>query len=139
MMALDSMFCCGSIPAMYSPIEDFIETIDRDCSSFAPGLRRESRDEQHDASDRPLTKTAGNALHEVPPPSQSPQRVSVIVPGGVSPGETIYVNFLDENNKPKTIAANVPPNSYPGMQFFVEIPPPTTATYRSDKKSSQFI
>mmetsp|Transcript_136 Transcript_136/g.312 ORF Transcript_136/g.312 Transcript_136/m.312 type:complete len:82 (-) Transcript_136:590-835(-) len=75
-MGINSMFCCGSIPAMYSPIEDLFELIDRDCSHLPPGLRRESRDEEHDTSDRPLTKTAGNALHEAPPPSQSPQRVS---------------------------------------------------------------
>ncbi len=57
----------------------------RDCSPFPPGLRRESRDEQqwHDMSDRPLAKTAGNALHEAadapPAPPLSPvnnQRVS---------------------------------------------------------------
>lgn len=109
---------------MYSPIDDMLDLIDRDCSPFSPpGLRRESRDEKHVGSpDRHLTKTAGNALHEAPPPPQSLQRVSVIVPGGISSGETIYVNFLDENKKPKTIAANVPPNSYPGMQFFVEVP-----------------
>ena len=46
----------------------------------------------------------------------------MIVHGGLSSGETIYVNFLDEDNKPKTVSATVPPNAYPGMQFFVEVP-----------------
>ena len=31
--------------------------------------------------------------------------------------------LLDENKKPKTLAAIVPPNSYPGMQFFIEYQP----------------
>mmetsp|Transcript_18411 Transcript_18411/g.39822 ORF Transcript_18411/g.39822 Transcript_18411/m.39822 type:complete len:142 (+) Transcript_18411:155-580(+) len=118
------LFCCGSIPSpsIYSRVEDLMDLIDGDRSQFPPGLRRESRDEQHDAPDRHLTKTAGNALHKEPPPAQSTQRISVIVPGQLSSGETIYVNFLDENKKPKTISANIPPNSYPGMHFFVDIP-----------------
>lgn len=109
------------MPSIYSTIDDLIDGDIR--SPFPPGLRRECRDEQHVVPDRHLRKTAGNALHEAPPPSHSPQRISVIVPGRrLSAGEAIYVNFLDENKKPKTIAAHVPPNSYPGMHFFVEVP-----------------
>ena len=113
--------------ALHDTFEDFMDIIDRDCSAIAPGLRRESRDEQHDASERsgqPMTKTAGNALQEATPTAAqpSPKRVSVIVPGSVPAGQTIYVQFLDECNKPKTVAAIIPPNSYPGMQFYVEVP-----------------
>ena len=38
----------------------------------------------------------------------------------VTPGSRPCV---DENKKPKTLAAVVPPNSYPGMQFFIEYQP----------------
>ena len=128
-MGLNRMPCCISM-ALHDTFEDFMDIIDRDCSAIAPGLRRESRDEQHDTSDRsgqPMTKTAGNALQlqESTPTTEaqpSPKRVSVIVPGSVPAGQTIYVQFLDECNKPKTVAAIIPPNSYPGMQFYVEVP-----------------
>ena len=69
------MFCCGSTSALYAPIEDFMDLIDKDCNAFTPpGLRRESRDERD--VDRQLTKTSGNALHNDHSPTDSPQRVS---------------------------------------------------------------
>ena len=64
---------------MYSQIiEDFV---DNDCNP--PGLRRESRSDEHNIIDsiiapQPLTSTGGNALHIAPSRSLSPppQRVS---------------------------------------------------------------
>lgn len=58
---------------------------------------------------------------------------TVIVPGGRCSGQTIYVSFLDEKSKPKTVAAKIPPNSYPGMQFFVEVP---QSSRKIDQKES---
>ena len=64
---------------MYSQIiEDFV---DNDCNP--PGLRRESRSDEHNIIDsrtanQPLTSTGRNTLHIAPPRSLSPppQRVS---------------------------------------------------------------
>lgn len=46
----------------------------------------------------------------------------VIVPEGISSGQTIHVNFTDEYNAQTTLSAVVPPNVIPGMVFIVEVP-----------------
>jgi hypothetical protein len=46
----------------------------------------------------------------------------VIVPEGISSGQTIHVNFTDEYNAQTTLSAVVPPNVIPGMVFIIEVP-----------------
>lgn len=49
-------------------------------------------------------------------------RTTVTVPDGLSPGQTIHVNFENENNQSMTLAAIIPPNINPGDQFHVTLP-----------------
>lgn len=77
---------------------------------------------------RPLIKTAGNALMEAPAPS-SPEMVSVTVPNGVTAGDTIRVDSPDGR---RAVEAVVPAGMSPGKMFTVRFPPeaksPSTAS-----------
>eukprot|EP01082_Thalassiosira_pseudonana_P010302 g9272.t1 g9272 contig36:244338-244939(+) len=109
------MFCCDNIPAKYSPVES-------SNSRVPPGLRRNQNDPIVASPKKDLVKTGGNALREAPPSSPSMLQISVIVPEGISSGQTIHVNFTDEYNAQTTLSAVVPPNVIPGMVFIVEVP-----------------
>jgi len=105
-----NMLCC--LDSFSDPKESYNRQTGDGVSDF-PGKRR-------------FVKTGGNALAQAPPNQTihngGGQLISVTVPDGVSPGQTIKVSSPDG----KIVSAVVPSGVIPGSSFMVEFPGQST-------------
>jgi hypothetical protein len=107
------MFCCLQ-SAYTDPQSAYNNQASSDVVSGYPGQRRE------------LVKTGGNALSVAPPQQQQQQQqqgelISVTVPPGVYPGQTIHVSGPDGSGR--LVQAVVPNGCTAGSTFMVQAPP----------------
>lgn len=122
------MLCCLGNPSEYAPL-------DGSGVSAYPGQRRQCQ--YQEPTQQALANTGGNALMAFDPSSTQSTGghiVSVTVPEGVAPGQTIHVAAPDGSDQ--LVAAVIPQGMEPGATFIVEFPPVVPQGYTSTNSSS---